>query len=104
MPRRAARSAFVSTFTLMILARDAFSAAISSSTGASILQGPHHSAQKSTSTGTLDFRTSVSKFASLISIIGLIGFVGGNQSCDKIAQKKRLSPDGRLPAGSSRQV
>src|SRR5689334_12231655 len=35
--------------------------AISSNAGAIILQGPHHSAQKSTSTGPDAFRTSVSK-------------------------------------------
>ena len=39
-----------------------FSAAISESTGATILQGPHQDAQKSTSTGISDFRTSASKF------------------------------------------
>jgi hypothetical protein len=31
-------------------------------------QGPHHSAQKSTNTGTEDFKTNSSKFASFISI------------------------------------
>src|SRR4051812_26303876 len=35
------------------------STAISSSTGATILHGPHHSAQKSTSTGLSDAKTSV---------------------------------------------
>src|SRR3954469_22649329 len=46
--------------------------AISSSAGAIILQGPHHSAQKSTSTGPDAFRTSVSKELSLTWVV-LIG-------------------------------
>ena len=33
--------------------------------GAIILQGPHHSAQKSTNTGVLDFKTSEGKFCSV---------------------------------------
>src|SRR5512145_1601385 len=41
------------------------SRAISSSAGAIILHGPHHSAQKSTSTGPAAFRTSASNEASL---------------------------------------
>ena len=46
---------------MLILAmrrRSLYSAAISSRIGAIILQGPHHSAQKSSSTGLSDFRTS----------------------------------------------
>ncbi|MEA2926141.1 MAG: hypothetical protein QOD25_3263, partial [Alphaproteobacteria bacterium] len=38
--------------------------AISSSAGAIILQGPHHSAQKSTTTGPVAFNTSDSKVVS----------------------------------------
>src|SRR5580692_10450136 len=41
------------------------SSAISSSAGAICLQGPHHSAQKSTSTGLPAFRTSFSKDSSV---------------------------------------
>src|SRR5215216_4339073 len=40
------------------------SVAISSSAGAIMRHGPHHSAQKSTTTGLVDFSTSASKFAS----------------------------------------
>src|SRR6202142_4610655 len=43
-----------------------FCSAISSRTGAIILQGPHHSAQKSSSTGRSDFSTSLSNVASLV--------------------------------------
>src|ERR1019366_2914986 len=47
----------------------ACSSAISSSTGAIILHGPHHSAQKSTSTGTSEDLTCSSKLASLRLVI-----------------------------------
>ena len=40
-----------------------YSSASSSRTGAIILQGPHHSAQKSTSTGVVDFRTCWAKLS-----------------------------------------
>src|SRR4051812_39190788 len=45
-----------------------FSSAIRSSTGATAWQGPHHSAQKSTSTGSPDWSTSFSKVASVTSV------------------------------------
>src|ERR1051326_2562881 len=69
MPKRPASAGFSSTLTLAIFTRPACSAAISSRTGASILHGPHHSAQKSTTTGRVDWRTSLSKLVSLISIV-----------------------------------
>src|ERR1017187_7214745 len=72
MPKRAASAGLWSTLTLATFTRPDCSVAISSSTGASILQGPHHSAQKSTSTGWVDFSTSASKFAPLISMVGFI--------------------------------
>src|SRR3954447_17111293 len=51
------------SFAIVSLSR--CSAAISSSTGATILHGPHHSAQKSTSTGLSLPRTSLAKLASV---------------------------------------
>src|SRR3954470_2610979 len=51
--------------SLAIVSLSACSAAISSSTGATILHGPHHSAQKSTSTGLSLPRTSLAKLASV---------------------------------------
>ena len=54
--------------SMLSLATSSFPAcseAISSSTGAIILHGPHHSAQKSTSTGTSEDLTCSSKLASL---------------------------------------
>src|SRR6266404_3405634 len=50
--------------TLPIFTRPSYSLASSSIIGASILQGPHHSAQKSTSTGADELRTSAPKLAS----------------------------------------
>src|ERR1700752_1799586 len=59
-----------STFTFATLTEPAFSCAISSSSGAIILQGPHHSAQKSTITGLSWCVTSRSKLdsSSLITV------------------------------------
>src|SRR3954463_13857566 len=51
------------SFAIVSLSR--CSAAISSSTGATILHGPHHSAQKSTSTGLSLPRTSLAKLVSV---------------------------------------
>src|SRR5881398_2086743 len=53
-----------STFTFAILSVPAFSRAISSSNGAIILQGPHHTAQKSTITGLSSCVSSWSKLDS----------------------------------------
>src|SRR5476651_364695 len=50
-----------STLTLTILTLSGSSLATSSSNGAIILQGPHHSAQKSTITSLSAFSTSLSK-------------------------------------------
>src|SRR6266403_2708267 len=60
---------FSSTLTFATLITSAFSCATSSSSGAIILQGPHHSAQKSTITGLSCCVTSRSKLDSLRLII-----------------------------------
>src|SRR5262245_48080485 len=75
----------MSSFATVILSL--FSPAISSSTGATILQGPHHSAQKSTRTVLSLLRTSLSKVASVTSTvflaIGLLrSFVCGRSAGD----------------------
>src|SRR3989338_897791 len=57
----------LSTSSLPTFSLPSYSFAISSTAGAIILHGPHHTAQKSTNTGLSDFRTSVSKFASVTS-------------------------------------
>src|SRR5215208_6408683 len=53
------------------------SSAISSRVGATIRQGPHQEAQKSTSTGTSDFRTSLSK-VSLVTLTTLSLAIGSD--------------------------
>ena len=50
-------------FTLPIFTLPSYSSASSSRSGAIILHGPHHSAQKSTSTGTGDCKTCCAKFS-----------------------------------------
>src|ERR1700685_793631 len=50
--------------------------AISSTTGATIRHGPHHGAQKSTSTGTSDSRTSAWKLVSVTSVT--VPAIGGS--------------------------
>src|SRR5690606_27808550 len=61
IPKRAAISGFSSILSLAIVTLPDNSAEISSSAGAIILHGPHHSAQKSTTTGSEACRTWVSK-------------------------------------------
>ena len=56
-----ASTGLASMSSLATVSRSWYSFATSSSTGANILHGPHHSAQKSTSTGLPDLRTSLSK-------------------------------------------
>src|SRR5262249_42366305 len=64
MPYLAAVCGFSSTLSLTILTLPLSVPAISSSAGAIIRQGPHHSAQKSTTTGPVAFNTSDSKVVS----------------------------------------
>src|SRR6185312_13464894 len=60
--------------TLAMVSFPWYSEAISSSAGAMALHGPHHSAQKSTSTGPLAFNTSVAKDWSVTALVfSLIG-------------------------------
>src|SRR3954454_13797815 len=59
---------FSSILTLATVSLPALSAASWSRNGAIILHGPHHSAQKSTRTGSLDFKTLVSNSASLTAV------------------------------------
>src|SRR4029078_5272713 len=64
MPYFDATPGFSSTLSFTILTLSPMVPAISSSAGAIMRHGPHHSAQKSTTTGLVDLSTSVSKFAS----------------------------------------
>src|SRR5437899_6049744 len=67
MLKRAAVEPFASTSSLPTLTRPLYSAAMESTVGASARHGAHHAAQKSTSTGVVDFTTSDSKLESVIS-------------------------------------
>src|SRR5260221_9069428 len=61
-------------FSLVILKRPPSVAAISSSAGAIIRQGPHQGAQKSTSTGLSDCTTSVWKVVGSMCVAWFIEF------------------------------
>src|SRR5215471_7136155 len=63
-PYLVAVAGFSSTLSLTILTLPFIVPAISSRAGAIMRQGPHHSAQKSTTTGLAHRRTSASKVAS----------------------------------------
>src|SRR6266436_3889156 len=64
MPYFAAVCGFSSTLSLTIFTLPSREPEISSSAGPIIRQGPHHSAQKSTTTGPVAFNTSDSKVVS----------------------------------------
>src|SRR3981081_4470939 len=64
MPYFCAVAGLSSTLSLKIFPLSPSEPAISSSAGAIILQGPHHSAQKSTTTGPVALSTWASKYAS----------------------------------------
>lgn len=66
MPSLLATAGFSSMLSLTTLTLPFISEAISSSAGAIMRHGPHHSAQKSTTTGSADLSTSCSKVASVI--------------------------------------
>src|SRR6187455_2988691 len=58
-----------STSSLPTFTRPLYCSATASTVGANARHGPHHAAQKSINTGTVDLATSESKFASVISIV-----------------------------------
>src|ERR1700688_1916131 len=66
MPNLAAVPGFSSTLSLTILTLPLSDLEISSSAGAIMRQGPHHSAQESTTTGPLALSTSCSNVASVV--------------------------------------
>src|SRR6056297_3200134 len=73
-PYLAANSWLASTSSFPTTAFPSYSVLISSIIGPTILQGPHHAAQKSTITGFSLFSTCSSKFASVISIAIIVCF------------------------------
>ena len=85
MPKRFAKAELPSTSTLPTLATPAISVATWSMMGEIILQGPHHVAQKSTSTGTGEPTTSASKFASVITNAIVVYLDDGTKPCVEYA-------------------
>src|SRR5258708_8446952 len=73
---------FESTSTFATLRRPEYSVAISWTIGATALQGPHQVAQKSTSTGTSAWSTSVSKFWSVAARAVPISILRGGGSLE----------------------
>jgi len=70
MPNSAAIASFSSMLTLAIVILPSNSVASSSRTGAIALQGPHHGAQKSTSSGVADPATAALK----VSVVRWLSF------------------------------
>src|SRR5579862_9770222 len=87
--------------TLATVTRPAISVASSSRNGAIILQGPHHSAQKSTRTGSLARSTSASKVLSLTGF----GFIAAVLSlCSLVTLGElQIRRQGGVPGSRSRQ-
>src|SRR5918992_275157 len=84
---------FSSTLSLARVSLPLCSSAISSRTGLTILQGPHHSAQKSTRTGVLDLSTSLSNVASVTAAALLIRSVrSGPRPLRTSTSSKRMIP------------
>src|SRR5918911_3211377 len=68
MPYCCETAGLSSTLSLTTVALPAYFSATASTVGASMRHGAHHCAQKSTSTGLSDLRTSASKLLSLTSL------------------------------------
>src|SRR5882672_10254521 len=87
IPYSVANGCCSSMFTFPILMRPWNSSANSSRIGAIILQGPHHSAQKSTSTGVDDCKTSAGKFCCVKGT--MLGDAIENAKCDCSSEMDR---------------
>src|SRR5690554_6110917 len=98
-PIRPGTSGFSMMSILAMVTLPASSSLISSSAGAIILHGPHQSAQKSTSTGVSESRTSAWKLASVTVLVAmkvLLFFVSvnlGTQGRVATAYPEKLSCD-----------
>src|SRR5207302_8821030 len=93
---------FSSMLSLATVTRPAISLARSSRNGAIILQGPHHSAQKSTRTGSWARRTSASKVLSLTAV----GFIARSSrwSALTLGERQIRRQGGACAAPSSRAM
>src|ERR1700712_339198 len=72
-------SGFSSMLTFTIWTLSPISLAISASSGSTLRHGAHHSAQKSTSTGLSDCRTSLTNVASVTALVAPTGDPPGLQ-------------------------
>src|SRR5688572_7386118 len=91
MPYRDAVAGCSSTLSLVTFSFPSYSPAISSTIGAIDRHGPHHGAQKSTSTGTLLWITSTSKLLSPTSVIFptmVVSFSNGHKKSQQGAHAK----------------
>src|SRR5262245_26327760 len=84
-----------STFTLPTLARPAYSSASCSMLGPIIRHGPHHTAQKSTSTGTLLPSTSLCQLSLVNSMTFLVAT--GVTFLSRCRRQQRHEFDFRVP-------
>src|ERR1700756_5490712 len=93
IPYLAAVPGFSSTLSLTIFTLPLSELEISSSAGAIIRHGPHHSAQKSTTTGPVALSTSFSNVASVtfstMEYLVFQGVVGSGKSAESAAQMNR---------------
>src|SRR3990172_9425675 len=92
---------FSSTFSLAILTLPSSSVAISSRAGAIIRQGPHHSAQKSTTTGSAEPSTSLSNEASVTFSVAIEEPLGGMRKRE-VEPERRNHPCRRQGEGAAR--
>src|SRR5262245_12676392 len=89
-----------STLSFAMVTFSAMFVPISSRVGAICLHGPHHSAQKSTSTGLLDLSTSVSKLASDVVVVMVTPGLGNARGYGHGGLPRIYGPGG----GPSRRV
>src|SRR4051812_18742304 len=104
MPYFDAVFGFSSTLSLTILTLSPIAPEISSSAGAIMRHGPHHSAQKSTTTGPVALSTSASKSASetLPTAMGVPRSVGNSGAAENRAKDDTSQPMNATLAGQAR--
>src|SRR5215469_11939613 len=108
MPYLAATPGFSSTLSLTIFTLPLSELEISSNAGAIMRQGPHHSAQKSTTTGPLALSTSLSKVASVtfstMEYLVFAGVVGSGIGCRIDCPESEAVAGQRMEATARRQA
>src|SRR5262249_60318732 len=92
-PYRPGVIGFSSILSFATVTRPPISLAISSSAGPICLQGPHHSAQKSTRTGVLAFSTSFSKPSAEVFVVAKACSLKEVRGLDRHAKRYRVNQD-----------